>query len=148
MKIVDDRGEAHAGDNPMARSVLVMGDFNRMHLVEKRIGQESRRSVLVSEMIGMLLLSIPFNFAGVALITGGVRGEPVGFQLFVWVVALLGLLLVGAALTRPRTLRRELDRLRREQSMLAGQYRGVCRVCRYDLSGLDSDDDGCTVCPE
>jgi len=148
VKIEDDRGVRHDGGKKFVRSALAIRDVDRMRMVEKRIEQKSKKSTVVSETVCMLLLSVPFLGVGGVLVfnLSSVRSLPT--LIFIAMIAVLGVMILFAALTRPKTIRRELAKLNRELEVFRNQFLGTCRVCEYDLGGLLPESDGCVVCPE
>lgn len=147
MKIEDDRGRTHDVSRVGATRIELYARGKSMQDIARQIKLKSSKSVVWTETIGMLLLSFPFLMAVYGLVVVINNSQPLGFILFLFVIALLGVLLLLAAVTRPKTLRREVNRLSSELKMLRATSR-ECYICKYDLEGLTHEPDGCTVCPE
>lgn len=148
MKIKDDRGIQHHGGKKFVRSVLAIRDFDRMRMIEKRIEQKSKKSTVISEMVCLLLLSLPFLSVSIVLLPRVGDFQSLPSLIFPCSLAVLGVLILLSAVTRPRTIRRERSKLAQELELYLSQFQGICLICKYELKGLPPEPDGCTVCPE
>ncbi len=147
MKIEDDRGRKHDVSRVGATQFELYAGGKSMHEIARQIKLKSSKSVIWTETLGMLLLSFPFLTGVYGLFVAINDSQPLGFVLLLFVIASLGILLLLAAITRPKTLRREVDRLMAEFKMLRATSQ-ECHICEYNLKGLAPEPDGCTVCPE
>lgn len=147
MKIKDDRSHTHEVSRIQALSAELLNRADRRHEIMRQLERKTMKNVLYTETIGMLLLSVPFLFGLYGLVQGLRESETLGYLLFMFVIGGLGIVLLIAACTRPKTLRREINRLRRELELLRRTDK-TCLICRYSLERLHVEPDGCTICPE
>ncbi len=147
MKITDDRGQTHDVSRIAALPTELINRADRRHEIMRQIEKKTMKNVVFTETIGMLLLSVPFLFGLYGLAWGLRHAEPIGYLFFMFVIGSFGVVLFIAAITRPKTLRREINRLGKELDLIRRTDES-CLVCRYSLDGLQPEPDGCTVCPE
>ena len=147
MKIKDDRGRTHDVSRIKSLPSELLNRADRRHELMRQLKRKSTGNVMYTETIGMLLLSVPFLFGVPGFVWGIRESESLGYLLFMFLVGGFGIVLLIAAVTRPRTLRREINRLSTELELLR-QTDQTCLVCGYALEGLLAESDGCVVCPE
>ena len=141
--VVDDRGRELRVPRLAVFQLRTLSQSDRSREVFLQIQQKSSRSVVVSESVCLLLLSIPFLAGGIALFIEGSAFS----RSFAVALAVIGSLLFIACVTRPCTIRSELNRLRGEYAGLRAKQM-QCLACNYELVGVPPEPDGCTVCPE
>ena len=147
MKIKDDRGQTHEVSRIGALPAELINRADRRHDIMRQIDRKTMKSVLFTETLGMLLISVPFLLGWYGLVQGIRSSWSFGYLLFSFVVGVFGVVLFLAGITRPKTLRREINRLGKELELLRRMDQS-CLICRYSLEGLIAEDDGCTLCPE
>ena len=148
-QITDDRGETQELLDPMGTSFRITGVLRPA---------EPEDPTEHAVMLGRRLLRLedPVNSAALVILPSAFL---VGFPSMMilalvlprWLPAASAIAVVGGlagaivgVLIGVRVLARALDRLRRRLATLPP----VCLTCKYQLSGLHPEPDGCTVCPE
>jgi len=147
MKITDDRGQAHEVSRIAALPTDLINRADRRHEIMRQLEKKTMKNVVLTETIGMLLISAPFLLGWYGFVQGIRSSWSIGYLLFSFVVGVFGVVLLIAAITRPKTLHREINRLGKELDLIRRTDES-CLVCRYSLYGLQPESDGCTVCPE
>jgi len=147
MKITDDRGQAHEVSRIAASPTELINRADRRHEIMRQLEKKTMKNVVFTETIGMLLISVPFLFGWFGFVQGIRSSWSIEHLLFSFVAGVLGVVLLIAAITRPKTLRREINRLGKELDLIRRTDES-CLVCRYALDGLQPEPDGCIVCPE
>lgn len=139
-RVRDDRGRSvHVsfhftpGAASMKRIGMTEGEVFDMNWMLRR--ERVRRTAF---LLGIIYLFALLIFIPILVMMSGAAAPPVGTEVILVVLCVVPAFVVWHFIARgaPGRMRSVLIRL------------GRCASCGYALTGLTSEDDGCTVCPE